>query len=216
MTNTTENATRLYLGSWKYNAAHILTELETIVKNHGGEMCSTWEGKTAPAWVTERKQYIITNRTLSEAIRKENEFLSRLETLGRTDAARETREKIAQYETINNDPKTLYYGDYLYMCFVLDGYYYCFSMDDNPFFDFHFAKVKIEPENKINRNYYSHTDKKEWWDDCFWRFDCSPEDRREAANLIFNMLLTAKTCTTYRTKNRGLYTNIVLLEDNAQ
>ena len=211
MTTKTENAQRLYLGSWKYNGAHILTELETIVKNNGGILCRTWEYDNPPKWLTERKQFLITNRTLSETIHKERELLERLETLGRTEAANELKKKLEKYESIGNIPVLSYYGDYLYITFALNGYYYYFSMDDNPFFDFHFAKVKIEPENKINRNYYCHTDKKAWWDDCFWRFDCSPSDRREAANLIFNMLLTAQTCNTYNTKNRKAYTNIVFL-----
>lgn len=213
MTTDMENVKKRYLNSWNYNAAHILTELETIVKNNGGALCRTWEYGNPPAWLTERKQYLITNRTLSEAICKERELLTRLEKLGCADAARETREKIAKYEAIENSPVLSYYGDYLYISFILDGYYYYFSMDSNPFFDFHFARVKIEQENKINRNYYLHGDPKQWWNDCFWRFDCSASDIREAANLIYNMLLTAETCRTYRGKNRTPYTNVILMED---
>ena len=213
MTTNTENVQRRYLNSWNYNAAHILTELETIVKNNGGALCRTWEHRNPPAWLTERKQYLITNRTLSEAIHKEREFLTRLERLGRADTAHETREKIAQYEALNNAPVLSYYGDYLYISFVLDDNYYYFSMDSNPFFDFHFARVKIEDGNKINRNYYLHDDPKAWWNDCFWRVNCSASDIREAANLIYNMLLTADHNRTYREKNRKPYTNIILIEE---
>jgi hypothetical protein len=213
--NTTERAEKRYLSSWKYNAANILTELETIVKNNGGVLCRTWEYSNPPAWLTERKQFLIVNRSISEAIYKEHEILKRLERLGKTEAARETREKIAGYEAMNNDPVLSYYGDYLYIHFVLDNYFYSFSMDDNPFFDFHFARVKIEEGNKINRNYYLQTDSKKWWDDCFWRANCSSSDIREAANLIYNMLLTADNCRTYAEKNRKPYTNIILLEDQS-
>lgn len=212
MTPNTENVQKRYLNAWNYNAAHILEELETIIKNNGGVLCTTWEYGNPPAWLTERKQYLITNRSLSEALHKEREFLERLERLGRADTAHKTREKIAQYEAINNDPTLSYYGDYLYINFVLDGIYYSYSMDSNPFFEFYFARVKIEEGNKINRNYYLQSDLKKWWDDCFWRVNCSKSDIREAANLIYNMLLTAENCRTYKEKNRKPYTNIILLE----
>lgn len=213
---TTENKTnaqRLYLTSWKYNAAHILTELETIVKNNGGALCRTWEYGNPPTWLTERKQFLISNRTITGAIEEEKKWINRFERIGQDEAAAEHRKKLEEYESIKNDPVPSYYGDYLYINFVVDGYYYSFSMDDNPFFDFHFAKIKVEAKNKINRNYYINTDSKTWWNDCFWRANCSPADRREAANLIYNMLLTSDTCRIYRDKNRKPYTNIVFLED---
>lgn len=210
MTNQTiENR---YLSTWHYNAALILGEIETIVKNNGGALCRTWEYNNPPAWLTNRKQYLITNRTLTEAIHKENELLTRLEKLGRTDAARETREKIARYEALNNNPVLSYYADYLYINFVIDDHFYSFSMDRNPFFEFYFARVKIEEGNKINRNYYLQEDSKQWLYDCFFHVDCSASDRREAANLICNMLLTADNNRTYREKNRKPYSNIILME----
>ena len=212
MTNTTENAQRLYLNSWNYNAADILTELETIVKNNGGQICRTWTGATTPGWMKERKQLLITNRTLSGAIREKQDLLERLEARGRTEAARNVRKTLEEYEAINNEPKLSFYGDYLYISFVLDGYYYYFSMDKNPFFDFIFAKMKTENGERMNKYYYMQTDSKSWWDDCFWRFDCSEADKREAAYLIFNMLLTARTCNTYKNNDARPYTNIVYLE----
>ena len=210
---TTKNIEKRYLRSWEYNGAHILTELETIVKNNGGAVCTTWQYGDAPKWLKVRKLYEIENRTLSGAIREKEELLKRLETLGRTEAAKATRDEIEQYKKINNEPVISYYGDYLYIGFVLDGYYYYFSMDKNPFFDFNFAKVKVERGNKIKQNYYLKGDPKEWWNDCFWRFTCSASDRREAANLIFNMLITADASALYYTANRKPYTNIIFLED---
>ena len=197
------NENRRYLNNWHYNAALILTELETIVKNDGGSICSTF--------ATDRKQYLITNRTLSTAIREEQERLEKLERLLKTDLKNETRKRLEKLEAIKNDPIITYYSDYLYISFALDGNYYYYSMDRNPFFDFYFAKVKIEPENKINRKYYCSNDKKEWFFDCFYSFTCSDSDRREAANLIFNMLITSNYSQTYRTKNRNSHTNIILL-----
>lgn len=207
------NVQRRYLNSWNYNAAHILAELETIVKNNGGTLCRTWEYSNPPAWLTERKQFLISNRTITGAIEEEKKWINRLEKIGPGEAVAEHRKKLEEYESIKNDPVPSYYGDYLYINFVVDGYYYSFSMNDNPFFDFYFAKIKVEAKNKINRNYYINTDSKKWWDDCFFRANCSPEDRREAANLIYNMLITADTCRIYRDKNRKPYANIVFLEE---
>ena len=209
----TNNIEKRYLTSWHYNAALILTELENIVKNNGGALCATWQYNNPPAWLTERKQYLIVNRTISEAINKERELLTRLEKIGRTDAARETLGKIAQYEAINNEPVPTHYADYLYINFVLDGHFYSFSMDRNPFFDFHFAKMKIEEGNKINQNYYLRDDPKKWLYDCFLYMNCSAADIREAANLIYNMLLTADNNCTYHDKNRKPYSNIIVIEE---
>lgn len=213
MTTNTTNPERRYLTSWHYNAALILTELENIVKNNNGALCATWEYNNPPTWLTQRKQYLITNRTIMEEIRKETETLTRLEKLGRTDAAQQTREKIAKYESLNKAPVLTHYADYLYINFVVDGYFYSFSMDRNPFFEFHFAKIKIENDNRINRNYYLQEDRKEWLYDCFFYMDCSASDIREAANLIYNMLLTANTNRTYHEKNRKPYTNIIPIEE---
>ena len=211
MTNQTiENR---YLSTWHYNAALILTELETIVKNNGGALCRTWEYSNPPTWLTDRKQYLIVNRALTEATNKEKELLTRLEKLGRTDAARETREKLAKYESINNAPVLCYYADYLYIDFVVDGHFYSYSMDRNPFFEFHFVRIRIEEGNKINRNYYLQDDPKQWLYDCFFYVDCSASDRREAANMIYNMLTTANNNRTYHEKNRKPFSNIILIED---
>jgi hypothetical protein len=216
MKENTTHAQKRYLNSWNYNAAHILTELETIVKNNGGKLCRTWEHENPPAWLTERKQYLIENRSLSEAIHEEQELLLKFERFDRTDAARETRERIARYESLKREPELSYYGDYLYIQFVLDNHFYSFSMDNNPFFEFHFAKVKLENGNKINRNYYLQEDRKHWWNDCFWRADCSRDDIREAADLIYNMLLTSNNNRTYIERNRKPYTKIVLMEESEQ
>jgi hypothetical protein len=211
--NTTKTTgERRFLTSWKYNAARILTELENIVKNNGGTLCTTWQYSTPPEWLTKRKKYLIINRTLEETIEKEKTLLQRLEKLGKTDAARETQNKLDGLCLIDNAPRISYYADYLYIQFSLEGYFYYFSMDDNPFFDFHFARVKIEEGEKINQNYYLQNDNKKWLYDCFFFADCAEADTREAANLIFNMLLTADTCRTYTDKKRGKYTSIFNLE----
>lgn len=180
--------TRLYLDNWNYNAAIILQELEAIVLNNGGAIVSTW--KTG-----ERDTVTITNRTLDKTIREKKELMERLEAHNRpTDTV---RQELEQLEAIKNDPITLYYGDWHYICFTIGNDYYHYSMDRNPFFDFHYGKRPIVA-GAVSPDYYMDNDSKKWLYDCFFTFRCSQDDRREAANLIYNMLLKAPYSSKYR------------------
>ncbi len=190
---------RRYLRSWGYNTARILDELESIVLNNGGAIVSTWQ--------TEREYYAITNFTLTEAIREENDLHNRIKERGRvipTDRAA----KLEKWESIDNTPHVTPYGDFQYICFVLDGIYYNYNMTDNPFFDASYSKIPVI-DGKINPCHYSNTDKKEWLYDCFLSVDCSQADRREAANIIFNMMINDRTSTPYK-RNRQPQTLIIL------
>lgn len=189
-----------YLRNWEYNAALILQELESIVLNHGGKLVSTWDRKTEPVEIE--------NRALSAAIRECKERVSILEARQRP-ALEGYKKELEKLEAIPNDPIITNYGEWLYICFALDGHYYYYSIDDNPFFDFHYGKTAIDENGMINKNYYMQCDKKEWLYDCFFKFDCSGADRKEAANMIFNMLVSAKCSGTYfkaNAKKEKLYT----------
>lgn len=76
-----------------------------------------------------------------------------------------------------------------YILFVLNGDYYAYHINENPFCDFTFCKYPIEDGNKYNANRYAINDKKEWIYDCFLKANCSDADIKEAANMIFNMLI---------------------------
>lgn len=184
---------KLYLRNWEYNAAHILQELESIVKNNGGELVSTWKNRKPEA-------VEITNRALSSAVREQRERVKRLEERQRSGAIA-ARQELERLEAIPNEPFITNYGEWRYICFALDGFYYHFSMNDNPFFDFHYGKTIIDENGMIDRNYYMNADEKEWLYDCFFKFDCSNDDRREAANMIFNMLIKSKCSITYYKKD---------------
>lgn len=183
-----------YLNTWHYNAALILTELEKIVINNGGRLCSTWER-------SERINFEIINRGLDEQIHKYKETVNRFERLTKKAPCEITRE-LERLQNINNEPRNTFYADYLYISFVYNDHYYYYQMDRNPFFDFLFIKTKLINENTTARNVYGSTPSREWMLDCFWHFDCSPEDRREAANLIFNELVNAAPSKPYQTKER--------------
>lgn len=180
------NPERRYYSNWHYNAALILEALEKIVIDNGGALVSTWEYSSKQP----RKRYVFTNRALSEAVWKERAFVEKLEALNRP-ALPERRAILERLESIDNTPRVSFYGDWLYINFALDGVYYSYDFDQNPFFPFHYSKTTIE-NGAIDRNHWSMEDKKEWLYDCFFKFDCSQADRIEAANMIFNMLLNAR------------------------
>lgn len=180
---------RRFLDSWNYNAALIFDELETIVLSNGGAIVSTW--------AKARKAYAITNRSITDAIREQNERIERYRkvnsvafTAARAAAIAAAKEKLHELENIPNEPRITYYGDYRYICFALNGSYYYYSVDNNPFFDFHFAKAKIQ-NGEINKHYYLNNDKKDWFYDCFWRWNCSRDDIQDAAKHIFDMLINS-------------------------
>ena len=192
---------RRYLTSWKYNAALILDELEAIVLNNGGAIVSTWQ-KT-------RKEYAITNRSITGAIREQLDRVERLEKHNRVEAAIAAREKLDELQSLPNEPHITPYGDFTYICFALNGFYYYYSLDDNPFFDFHYSKTPII-NGEINKSHYCRNDPKTWFYDCLWSWKCSRDDIQTAANSIFNMLQKATPCNTY--KKAKLEKLIVLVE----
>lgn len=89
----------------------------------------------------------------------------------------------------NTEPiKVLHRG---YILFVFDGNYYSYNIDENPFCDFFICKYPIEEGNKYNANRYAINDKKEWVYDCFFSANCPDADIKEAANMIFNILINS-------------------------
>ena len=200
-----ENQT-LYLASWEYNAVQIIDELRQVIENHGGVIKPhTWD----------RYGYIV-NRTLHTAIREKRDRAAQLDNMMKSDdatninAARakyaaELENEIAELETINNDPvRTL---GALYVGFRLDDMYYAVYFDENPFFPFHYSKTPIRG-GKISRDACSmELNKAGWMWDCFLTFRCAAADRREAAELIFNQLMTANRSEIIRDKTRRRVAN---------
>ena len=179
-----------YLDNWNYNAARIFDNLEKIVHDNGGVLVSDW------AHNRPRPKFEIVRRGLRAAIQKKRDFLEKLEKLNRP-AAPTVRADLERLESIDDAPHVTHYGDYRYIQFILNGFYYYYSVDNNPFFPFHYCKAAA-PDNVVDRNTYHVGDKKEWLCDCFFSWDCSESDQKEAANIIFNMLMNAPVCRNAR------------------
>lgn len=185
---------RLYLRSWEYNAARILSALAVIVENNGGEIQYSSHDKT----------YEITNRSINNAIlenenriEKAKQHIAVCKEHGLTvdenkinsviaNLEKENAEMLEKYGAEANEPIICTHKSYIK--FTYNGDYYYYDVDDNPFFDFHFQKYPIE-NGKYDANRYGIEDKKEWLFDCFFKCGCSDADITEAANLIFNMLV---------------------------
>lgn len=190
----TREKERLYLDSWNYNVALIMTELAKIVENHGGRVEPT-------------KHAIISDRYYDQRIEWLKKRISKMEETQELDY-REARAKalynyrleLEQLELQDKKPVSVTHTSFI--SFVHDGIYYYYQINDNPFFDFHYQKIPI------NRGYisscYAQSDKKEWCYDCFMSYDCAYGDIKEAANLIYNMLMMANFSKRYSTQQKKL------------
>jgi len=105
-----------------------------------------------------------------------------------------------------------------YITFVLDGFIYSIDFDNNPFFEHHFSKIPVSDDLKVKYRYYGNNLNRDFMFDSLFSINCSMDDIKEAANMIFNQLLSFKNykiCTTRRRhyynangKNHYYYENI--------
>lgn len=188
MTYFNNETQTLYLKSWEYNACLIFTELAKIVANNGGR-------------VKKQNCGYIVNRTLLEDIAKKEE---RLEAITRKGFPADSLSvEIESLKQIKNDPVKI--SNSTYISFVLDNIYYYYQVDNNPFFEFYYIKTPVV-DGKRSKDACLEYDKKNWLFDCFFGY-CDPADIKEAANLIFNMLLSANNSIIERDKTRRRVAN---------
>lgn len=187
---------RLYLKAWTYNAYRILSALAEIVENNGGEIVHhSWD-----------KEYLITNRGVTAVIEEKKSRIETAKQCGKkwkgqdvSEMERDLNDYIEKYGREAEEPIKCTHSTYI--DFIYDGIYYEYHVDNNPFFEFHYGKYPME-NGKYDCNRYSENDKKEWLYDCFFHAGCSEADIKEAANLIFNMLIKAAHSGLVREKKR--------------
>lgn len=179
---------KLYLANWSYNMALVFDEIEKIVLNNNGKLCGH---------IPYDYPCLIENRELSAFIRESKERIERYEALERekryeprTNALIELKDKLAKAEQIPNGPIETSHSSYI--GFVFDGYYYYFQVSDNPFFEHHFQKIKVNEDGSYVGEYYLEEVKRDWLFDCLFKWSCTAEERREIANLIFNSLVNGR------------------------
>lgn len=197
-----ENET-LYLDNWNYNAFLIMEELRRIIDNHGGRYKAQTPGN-------------VVKRSLLDAIRKNKEDAERIRARiesgdihgGKLPAAylEKLATETAELEAMPNDPRPVSGGSYL--SFVLDETFYYIQLDENPFFEFYFSKTPLK-NGKRSRDAVSQELKKDFLWDCFFSTTkpATDEDRREAAEMIFNQIVAAKNSTSRRDSTRRRVSN---------
>ena len=186
---TQDNQT-LYLDSWEFNAALILEELAQIIENNGG----TIKAK-------DRSGYIV-NRSIIECQRKAQEHAERVREAIEKHIVDADEKRVAylakmdsdarELKSVKNEPVKVSHLSYI--SFVLGGIYYYFQIDSNPFFEHYFVKTPVVDGCRASKDACLEEINTEWIFDSFFKA-CAPaeiaEDRREAANMIFNQLLAA-------------------------
>lgn len=194
---TKENQ-KLFPASWEYNAARITSELARIVENHGGRVKY---GNAA----------IIQNRSIMEAIREKELRIEQLKRINaesesekRTAVIKAFEKEIEELKQIKNAPRRVTHTGYI--SFIFENIYYYFQTDSNPLFPFHYIKTPVK-NGQYSQDACCEEDKKEWFNDCFWRWGCPDADITEAANLIFNMLCNAPFSVIMRDGRRARVRN---------
>lgn len=192
---------RLYVTSWQLNSARILTHLAQLITAQGGKV-----KPLHPA--------ILSDRSLEDDIQ---DLEARIRTLTgleneshsdtRTLALQTCLSLLNRLRSIPNTPITVTHTSYI--SFVLDGIYYSYQLDDNPFFPFYYFKTPIE-NGTYSGDACGANEPKSWLeDDAFIRFGCPNYKIESAAQAILSMLLTAPLSTfrhdTKRTRVPNIY-----------
>lgn len=200
----------LYLTSCNYNVAKILEELKKIIIDNGGSIAKyKYAEKT-----------LIHNRSIEEELRKKEDHLLKVEA---NNNERFAEKKAAVIKNIKADLEELQNAaattpaietTFTTWCghsirFVLDGIYYYFSMDDNPFFPAIINKIKLDSNNSYTGTYCSDSiEKKPFLYDCIFSFNCCNEDIKEMAYQLYNFLLLAPMSKRYIEREKKRVPNL--------
>lgn len=110
-----------------------------------------------------------------------------------------------KFETTTYKDKAITTNYINYINFVLDGCIYYIDFDDNPFFNHYFSKIPVKEDLKIVYKHYINDLNRDFMFDCLFDINCSYEEIKEIANLIFNQILTAKNSQIVTTRRRRYY-----------
>lgn len=187
---------RLYLRSWAYNAARILTALDCLVVERGGRV----------------KQYytaIISNCSLTSAAHETEEMIAKIESLPlnetRAKALSHYKQELHELKTIPNEPIAVKHLTSIK--FVLGDCYYLYELDDNPFFNPFYIKTPVK-NGTYSADVVGETVPADWLDDCYLKWNCSYSDIQSAANKILAMLLSARPSVIQHEFERKCVPNI--------
>lgn len=146
---------RLYATSWQYNSARILTRLAQLITAQGG--------KVKPLYPA-----VISDRNLEEACTATQRRIESSSTFHQKELA--------------NAPITVTHTSYIN--FAMNGVYYSYSLDNNPFFPFHYLKTPIDPKSETySGDACVEESSKSWFTDPLIGFGCPDSEIESAAGL---------------------------------
>lgn len=206
----------LYFNNAKYNLTLILNELVKIVENEGGKVKPAYHN----GYIENRSYYEIANECKTRRLRfqaaLEEGKVTEPEKVEKLKAAIEKwKEEEEENEKAGEESKRAVAHEG-YIRFTLNGYCYYFQMPENVFSyeDIRAIKTKII-NNQYSKDAASDEIPRGWLWDCFYSIsDQKPEieeDRKEAANIIFNELVkmpeSKKIIDTHKKRVPNTYNN---------
>lgn len=192
---------RHYATSWQYNSARILTRLAQLVTVQGGKV-----KPLHPA--------ILSDHNLEDACtatQRRLEYWNKLtftyDPVERQTIVAKLQHELARFQSIPNIPITVTHTSYI--SFAMNGLYYSYQLDDNPFFPFLYLKTPIE-NGTYSGDACLANEPKPWLNDnSFIRYGCSDSEIETAAQAILAQLLAAPLSTlrhdTQRTRIPNTY-----------
>ena len=175
---------RHHATSWQYNSARILTCLAQLITAQGGKV------KPLPPAV-------LSDRNLEEICTATQRRLESSYNAGSTSHPKERetqisnlQKELARFQAIPNAPITVTHTSYI--DFTMNGVYYSYSLDDNPFFPFHYLKTPIDPKSETySGDACMEESSKSWLTDSLIGFGCPDSEIESAAGAILSLLLAA-------------------------
>lgn len=178
----TKDNQRLYATSWQYNSARILTRLAQLITAQGGKVKPLHPAILSDRNLEDDIQDIEARiRTLTE---RENESHSDAQTL----ALQTCLSRLDRLRAIPNTPITVTHTSYI--SFAMNGLYYSYQLDSNPFFPFYYLKTPIE-NGTYSGDACLEDDPKSWFTDPLVGFGCPQSEIETAAQAILALLLAA-------------------------
>lgn len=187
---------RHYATSWQYNSARILTRLAQLITAQGGKV-----KPLHPA--------VLSDRNLEEACtatQRRTESASTFHPKVREPLISNLQKELARFQAIPNTPITVTHTSYI--SFAMNGLYYSYQLDSNPFFPFYYLKTPIE-NGTYSGDACLEDDPKSWFTDPLVGFGCPQSEIETAAQAILALLLAAPLSTlrhdTQRTRIPNTY-----------
>lgn len=183
----------LYLKPWDFNCCRVFTQLAEIVVKHGGKYAPT-------------RYFNAHNRLRNEIIEDCRQKITRYAELNqqnfyqlRADAILEYQNKLSRALRVSGEPFRATHGHSIN--FILDGFYYAYSVDTNPLFPYLWGKTPLR-NGMYSLDAVHDEAPHDWCYDQLWEIDCTDAVIDICANQILEFLLKSKPSPIRRDRER--------------